>query len=90
MTSDPIRDLLARLPAASMIPTPPGCRAILRHRVEQAGGDPDAVLAWVEAHGGRGDRSKPIASTWLQPGRRVANEIPGNAYYVVPDSALED
>jgi hypothetical protein len=88
MTDDPIRDLLAGLPRASRIRTPPGRCAIFRKHVEQRGGDPDAVLQWVEAHGGYAERTEPVVSKGLRVGRRLANAVPGEWFYVIPEDAL--
>jgi hypothetical protein len=85
---DPIRSLLADIPTASMIRTPPGMVAILCSRIEAAGGDLDAVVAWVEQHDGYMDRTAPIRSRGLRPGQKVAREAPGEVYFAVPSVAL--
>jgi hypothetical protein len=58
----------------------------MQSAVEEAGGDPDEVLAWVEARGGQLDRTLPVVAT-----RRGVTSIPkpvGKRYYVVPEDAL--
>ena len=86
MTDDKIRTLLADIEAAPFIWAPKGHVVIMQAAVEEAGGDPDEVLAWVEAHGGQLDRTLPVVAT-----RRGVTSIPkpvGKRYYVVPEDAL--
>ncbi|MGH2943683.1 MAG: hypothetical protein ACRDLN_13015 [Solirubrobacteraceae bacterium] len=86
MSDDPIRELLADLPRQPFW-APAGQVVILEERVVEAGGDPDAVLAWVEARGGRLDRTVPVAS------RSVFSSLPVSdvqRYYVLPEPALSD
>jgi hypothetical protein len=84
MSDDPIRELLTTLPHQPFW-APQGYTVILEEKVLEAGGDPDAVLAWVEANGGRLDRTVPTAR------RSVFSQLPvseGQRFYVVPESAL--
>jgi len=90
MVEDPIRALLSRLPKSSMLPRPAGAVAITRSRVVEAGGDPDTVAAWIESHGGSVQRTRPIKSRGLRPGRYVAREVPAEAFYVVPRDELSE
>ena len=90
MADDPIRVLLASLPKANMIPTPPGTVAIVRSRVKEAGGDLDAVAAWVESHGGSAERTRPLKSRAPRAGRSGARVVPAEAFYVVPRDALSE
>jgi hypothetical protein len=86
MTDDEIRTLLASIEPAPFIWAPRGHLVIMQSTVEEAGGDPDEVLAWVEAHGGQLDRTLPVVAT-----RRGVTSIPkpvGKRYYVVPEEAL--
>jgi len=86
MTDDEIRKLLAGLTPAPFIWAPAGHVVIVQSHVEQAGGDPDEVLAWVEARGGMLDRTLPVAGT-----RRGTSAVPkpvGKKYYVLPAAAL--
>ena len=86
MSDDPIRTLLAGIDPAPFIWAPKGHVVIMESAVAEAGGDPDAVLAWVEAHGGQLDRTLPVVAT-----RRGVTSIPkpvGKRYYVVPEDAL--
>jgi hypothetical protein len=86
MTDDAIRKLLASIEPAPFIWAPKGHLVIMQTAVEEAGGDPDQVLEWVEAHGGQLDRTLPVVAT-----RRGVTSIPkpvGKRYYVVPEEAL--
>ena len=86
MTDDEIRTLLTGLEPAPFIWAPKGHLVIMQSAVEEAGGDPDEVLAWVEEHGGQLDRTLPVVAT-----RRGVTSIPkpvGKRYYVVPEEAL--
>jgi len=84
MSDDPIRDLLAALPPQPFW-APKGQTVILKDAVVEAGGDPDAVEAWVEAHGGRLDRTVPVGHRSVLS--RLA--VPDVQYfYVMPDEAL--
>jgi hypothetical protein len=83
---DAIRTLLAGLPTHPFIWAAKGHVVIMEEKVLEAGGDPDAVAAWVQAHGGDLDRTLPVVAT-----RRGVTSIPkptGKRYYVVPASAL--
>lgn len=84
MSDDPIRDLLAAIPPQPFW-APKGWSAILEEKVIEAGGDPDAVGAWVEAHGGRPDRTVPVTH------RSVVSRQPvqeSQRFFLVPDEAL--
>ena len=86
MTDEEIRTLLAGIDPAPFIWAPKGNLVIMESAVEDAGGDPDEVLAWVEARGGQLDRTLPVVAT-----RRGVTSIPkpvGKRYYVVPEEAL--
>ncbi len=88
MTDDPIRTLLAGITPAPFIWSRPGTVVIMDVHVQEAGGDSEAVGAWVEANGGEIDRTLPVVAT-----RRGVTAIPkpvGKRYYVVPESALGD
>ncbi len=65
----------------------PGTVALLRARVEEAGGDPAAVAQWVEANGGRVDRTLPYRLKGSGPryGQKVSE---AEEFYVVPLEAL--
>ncbi len=75
------------MPSAGWIDRTPDTVAILRSRVEEAGGDPDAVSEWVKAHGGRVDRTPAYYRQGLGP-RPRQQESPGKEFYVVPTEAL--
>jgi len=86
MTDDSIRTLLANLTPAPFIWSPKGTVVLMDDHVQEAGGDSDAVGAWVEAHGGDIDRTLPVVAT-----RRGVTAVPkpvGKRYYVVPESEL--
>ena len=81
---DPIRTFLADVPTQPFW-APHGKIAILEEKIVEAGGDPAEVEAWVEAHGGRLDRTVPAAK------RSVFSSIPVEEsvrYYIVPEAAL--
>jgi hypothetical protein len=83
---EPIRNLLSDLPTAPFIWSPQGTVIIMEEKVVEAGGDPDAVAAWVTAHGGDLDRTMPVVAT-----RRGVTAVPkpkGKRYYVVPEKEL--
>jgi hypothetical protein len=86
MTDDEIRKLLAGIDPTPFIWVPKGNVVIMQTAVEEAGGDPDEVLAWVEAAGGELDRTLPVVAT-----RRGVTSVPkpvGKKYFVVPEAAL--
>lgn len=83
---DQVRKLLSELPTAPFIWSNPGTVVIMEEKVVEAGGDPQAVAAWVEGHGGDLDRTLPVVAT-----RRGVTAIPkpkGKRYYVVPETEL--
>ena len=87
MTEDEIRALLASVRPSAFIDRTPGTVALLRSRVEEAGGDPDAVARWVEARGGRVDRTLPYRRQGH--GERYGPKISeAEQFYVVPVEAL--
>jgi len=86
MDDEQIRKLLSDLPTAPFIWSAEGKVVIMEEKVVEAGGDPFAVAAWVEAHGGDLDRTLPVVAT-----RRGVTAIPkpkGKRYYVVPEKEL--
>jgi hypothetical protein len=86
MGDEEIRTLLAGIEPTPFIWAPKGHLVIMESAVEEAGGDPGEVLAWVEAHGGQLDRTLPVVAT-----RRGVTSIPkpvGKRYFVVPEDAL--
>ncbi len=86
MTDDGIRTLLQEVPKKTFW-APAGHVAILEEAVIEAGGDPEAVEAWVEAHGGRLDRTVPAAR------RSVFSQLPvddSQRFYILPEDALSD
>ena len=88
MSDEKIRELLADLTPAPFIWAPKEHVVLIQTHVEEAGGDTDEVLAWVEARGGYLDRTLPVVAT-----RRGVTAIPkpvGKRYYVVPETALGD
>lgn len=84
MSDDPIREMLSGLPQKPFW-APQGHTAILEETVLEAGGDADAVQAWVEANGGHLDRTMPKAH------RSAYSALPiGDAqrFYVLPADVL--
>jgi hypothetical protein len=86
--ADDLRALLADLPVARTLLTPPGQVAILRTRAEEAGADMEALDSWVTANGGRVRHAPPSQSSGRRSGRVTARTEPGEAYYLLPASAL--
>lgn len=87
MPDDEIRKLLASIQPSPFIDRTPGTVALLRTRVEEAGGDPDEVARWVETHGGRLDKTLPYRRQGHHSryGTKVRE---AEQYYVVPLEAL--
>jgi len=86
MTDDAIRKLLAGCEPTPFIWAPEGSIVIMLSAVEEAGGDPDDVTAWVESNGGELTRTLPVVAT-----RRGVTSIPkpvGKKYFVVPEATL--
>ena len=83
---DPIRKLLADLPPALFLGNPAGTVAIMQDKVVDAGGDPDAVLAWVREHGGYPDKSFGVRT---RQGFDMRPKPASKQYYVVPEEALK-
>lgn len=84
MTDDPIRELLAAIEPQPFW-GPKGQTAILEQKVIEAGGDPDIVEQWVEAHGGRLDRTVPVLRRSVLS-REAVPDV--QRFYLVPDEAL--
>jgi len=87
MTDDSIRALLASVPPSPFVDRTPGTVALLRSRVEEAGGDHQAVVRWVEARGGRVDRTLPFRAQGHGP-RYGPKVTQSEQFYVVPLDAL--
>ena len=87
VTEKQIRKLLSSAKPSPFIDRTPGTVAVLRSRVEGAGADPDAVARWVEAKGGRVDRTQPFFVSGHGPrcGQKVKD---AEEFYVVPVDAL--
>ena len=87
VTENDIRALLSSVQPSPFIDRTPGTIAVLRSRVEEAGADPDAVARWVEAQGGRVDRTQPFFVSGHGPrcGQKVSD---AKEFYVVPAGAL--
>ncbi len=86
MSDDDIRKLLADIEPTPFIWVPKGNVVIMQAAVEEAGGDVDAVTAWVDAKGGELTRTLPVVAT-----RRGVTSVPkpvGKKYYIVPEAAL--
>ncbi len=89
MTEDEIRALLTSVRPSPFVDRTPGTVALLRSRVEEAGGDPAEVARWVEAHGGRVDRTLPYRQKGQGP-RYGAKVTEAEEFYVVPVEALAE
>ncbi len=87
VNDDQIRALLTSVQPSGWIDRTPDTVAILRSRLEEAGGDPDVVAEWVRAHGGHVDRTPPYRRRGLGP-RCGQRESSGKEFYVVPTEAL--
>ncbi len=87
MTDGEIRALLASVDPSPFIDRTPGTVAVLRSKVEEAGADPEAVARWVEAKGGRVDRTQSyfVAGHGPRCGQKVSHS---KEFYVVPVEAL--
>jgi hypothetical protein len=87
MTEKKIRTLLSSLQPSPFIDRTPGTVALLRSKIEEAGADPDAVARWVEANGGRVDRTQSyfVAGHGPRCGQKVSH---AKDFYVVPAEAL--
>lgn len=87
VTEKKIRAVLSSVTPSPFIDRTPGTVALLRARVEEAGADPDAVARWVEAKGGRVDRTQAyfVAGHGPRCGQRVSD---AKEFYVVPAEAL--
>lgn len=88
MIKNDIRALLSSVQPTPFIDQTPGTVAVLRSRVEEAGADPDAVARWVEAKGGRVDRTQPFFVTGHGP-RCGHQASAAKDFYVVPTDALK-
>lgn len=87
VTEKEIRALLSSLQPSPFIDRTPGTVAVMRSKVEEAGADPDAVAQWVEAKGGRVDRTQSyfVAGHGPRCGHKVSH---AKEFYVVPVDAL--
>ena len=83
---DPIKELLAGIRPALFLGNPTGTVAIMQDRVVEAGGDPDAVLAWVREHGGFPDKSFSVRT---RQGFDMRPKAASKHYYVVPEDELK-
>ena len=89
MNDEEIRGLLSSVQPSMFIDRTPGTVSLLRSRVEEAGGDPDAVARWVEANGGRVDRTLPYRLRGSGP--RYGHKLrDGEEFYVVPVEAIAE
>jgi len=85
---DPIRKLLAGCTPSLFLGNPPGTVAIMQSKVVDAGGDPDAVLAWVKEHGGQRD-SMLSTSAQCRRGFGPRPRHMTKPFYVIPEDALK-
>lgn len=88
MDDSQVKQLLAGLPRASMIPTPHGSVAILCLHVESAGGNLDHIREWVLSNGGSEDTSEVRRPRGLRPGVLLRPPSRVERYFVVPAEVL--
>lgn len=84
MTDDSIRELLAAI-APQPFWGPKGQTVILEADVIRAGADRDVVERWVEAHGGRLDRTVPVGHRSIKS-RLAVPDV--QRFFLIPDEAL--
>lgn len=84
MIDDPIRELLAAIEPQPFW-APQGQTVILQEKVIEAGADPDAVEQWVEAHGGRLDRTVPVGHRSVVS-RGAVPDV--QRFFLIPNAAL--
>lgn len=84
MTDDSIRELLAAI-APQPFWGPKGQTVILESDVLEAGADRDAVERWVDAHGGRLDRTVPVGHRSIKS-RLAVPDV--QRFFLIPDEAL--
>lgn len=85
MTDDEsIRNLLAALTPQPFW-GPKGQTVVLVEHVIEAGGDPVTIEQWVEAHGGRLDRTVPVGHRSVLSREPVPDV---QRFFLIPDEAL--
>ncbi|HEV2058352.1 MAG TPA: hypothetical protein VGR11_03280 [Solirubrobacteraceae bacterium] len=84
MIDDPIRELLAAIEPQPFW-APEGQTVILQEKVIEAGADPDAVEQWVEARGGRLDRTVPVGHRSIL-WRGTVPDV--QRFFLIPNEAL--
>ena len=84
MTDDPIRELLAAIEPQPFW-APEGQTVILEEKVVESGADPAAVEQWVEAHGGRLDRTVPVGHRSVLS-RQAVPDV--QRFFLIPTEAL--
>ena len=85
-TEGPDQGAACRIPPALFLGNPTGTVAIMQDKVVDAGGDPDAVLAWVREHGGFPDKTFGVRA---RQGFDMRPKAASKHYYVVPEDALK-
>jgi hypothetical protein len=93
MTDDATRSFLTGLPQVKgFVRKPPGTVAIeyavISARAEEDDQDLEAVVTWIESHGGRLVKPPPVQAQALRAGRRTERTVPAEAFYVIPAAAL--
>jgi hypothetical protein len=84
MIDDAIRELLAAIEPQPFW-APEGHTVILQEKVIEAGADLEAVEQWVEAHGGRLDRTVPVGHRSV----RSRGAVPDvQRFFLIPNEAL--
>jgi hypothetical protein len=95
MPEDPTREFLAKVPRLKgFVRKPPSTvaisRSVIADQADESDQDLEAVLAWIEAHGGRLVKPPPVQSQTLMAGRRTERTVPADPFYVIPATALGD
>jgi hypothetical protein len=82
MDDEQIRALLAGIEPTDAIPIPPGFAAVAVSAAVEAGGDPEALEAWVKARNGW---TKRMPAQFMAPDATELDAL----FYVLPGKALE-
>jgi hypothetical protein len=88
------REFLVALPQLEgFVVKPPDTVAISRSvivdKADESDHDLESILAWIESHGGRLVKPPPVQLQTLRAGRRTGRTVPADAYYVIPETAVQ-
>jgi hypothetical protein len=95
VTDDETRQFLASLPQLKGFVRKPAStvaisRSVIADQAEETERELEAVVTWIEAHGGRLVKPPPVQSHSLRRGRRTERTVPADPYYVIPATALTE